>query len=798
MGEQFSSLKIKNLQLAVTEFALPCPRTGSIQQDSGYGGAPNLGSEIHAVIQAERLRSTAHYVAEKWVTHTFEVENYRLQVSGRMDGFVLGAPPQIEEYKSTYDIDGLEKLLKENPQHPYWLQLKTYGYIHYLRTGQEPRLALVLVCSRKMETRLLEGELAPPAFENWLKLRLNEIVDEQKDFEKRERKRKKIWPLLTFPFPEPRPGQQELVATISERLKGKARLLLQAPTGLGKTMGVLYPSLIEAFKRGQKVIYLTAKNSQHSVAEDAVRRLQEGGHKIRSVTLTAKRKMCLKDETLCNPEYCEFARNYYDKVAAGDLTRQLGKKKRLTPARLKKFGREHQVCPFELQLEMVPKADVVICDYNYVYSPRNSRGRLTQSGYGKTSPPNLIIDEAHNLPSRANEYFSARLSRAELEEWSQDAEPMSLSFATQLDRFREKLSELFDALDADDSKPRILLNSDLRLESLASAAQELMAKYLESGISLKTPDPVFQINNMVGQFYEASMNLGESFFTSYSRDAKGPALKITCCDASDYLSEMHAHFHNVVAFSATLKPFDYFTRLLGFKTEITHCEEFTSPFPRENRKIIIIPQISTKMRDRESNRLRIREVIARVTELKRGNYFVFFPSFDFMYQVARDFDLPEFQILLQRRDMSLKEIQFYIETLRESEPTLIFAVQGGVFAEGVDYPGDMIIGALIVGPALPSFDFEREQMRNYFDRREQGTGFDFAYTYPAMSRVVQSAGRVIRSNTDRGLIVLMDRRFTHGSYTKSMPSDWLHAGLEPLVSRQILEDVRNFWSADEP
>lgn len=789
--------KSKLLQLAVTEFALPCPRTGHIEQDSGYGGAPNLGVEIHQKIQADRLRENSAYIPEKWVTHTFETEGYKIQVSGRIDGVALGARAALEEIKSTYNIDGLEQNLKSNSQHPYWLQVKTYGYLHWIRTDEIPELRLIVVCSRTLETRVLAQDFDPTDYQNWLKLRLKEINLEQTAFEAAHAKRKKLAPQMRFPFSEARAGQKELIATIAEKLNGKTQLLLQAPTGLGKTMGVLFPTLQESFRRGQKTIYLTAKNSQHTVAEDAVERLQESGLKIRSVTLTAKRKMCLKEETLCNPQYCEFAKNYYDKLAQQEVVERLDRKKRLTPEAFKKMGRKYEVCPFELQLESLPKADVVICDYNYAYSPRNVRGRLLQNGYSKTSPPNVVIDEAHNLPARAAEYFSAKLGQFDLQTLSDRADHVDGETRELITRLVGAANRLFYSLSGDGhGQARIVSRDEFDLTELSNLAREMMARFMASGTPLKSPDPVFEIFNLVTGFEDALMNLNEAFFLSFSRDLKGPYLKITCCDASDWLKESHMDFENIVAFSATMKPFDYFSQLLGFKGEVTSQFEFHSPFPEENRKIIIIPQVSTKMRDRESNAGRIREVIERVAQLKPGNYFVFFPSFDFMNQIAKGFSLPGFQILLQRRDMNLTDIQNYLESLQaQSEPTLIFAVQGGVFAEGVDYPGDMLIGAIIVGPALPTFDFEREQIRAYFDKKYDGRGFDYAYTYPAMSRVVQSAGRVIRSPQDRGLIVLMDRRFTHESYVKSMPSDWLNrGGLDALVSRQILEDVRQFWS----
>jgi DNA excision repair protein ERCC-2 len=250
---------------------------------------------------------------------------------------------------------------------------------------------------------------------------------------------------------------------------------------------------------------------------------------------------------------------------------------------------------------------------------------------------------------------------------------------------------------------------------------------------------------------------------------------------------------NVVGFSATLKPFAYYSQLCGFNVEATKTLEFSTPFPKENRKLLVIPQVSTKYSDREKNYAKIGEAIARIVHMKLGNYFVFFPSFSFLDSVRARLSCPEFNIIQQTPEMKAHEVQGYIRVLQEqANPTLILAVQGGVFSEGVDYPGNMLIGAIIVGPALPNYNLEREMLRQYYEKT-YGDGFDYAYTYPAMAKVVQSAGRVIRSETDRGLIVLMDRRFTQDTYAKVMPSDWFDSSVNELISNSILSDIQNFW-----
>ncbi len=786
----------RTLQLSITDFALPSPRLGHIESESGFGALPMVGTQIHQNIQAERLNQGGAYVAEKWVAHSFEQDHYKITVSGRMDGLSFGPPVTIEEIKSTYAPEGLLERLKSDPLHPFILQLRTYGYLHWLATDSEPELVLLVVCARTLRVSPLPVPLERTSYEEWLKRRLKEIGDIEDAFTKLKAKRRKSSPSMTFPFADPRPGQRELMAHVKERLGDQTRVLLQAPTGLGKTIGVLYPSLEESLARGQKTIYVTAKNSQHGVAEDAVERLQATGLKIKSITVHAKSKMCLKDEVFCSPTYCEYARDYYTKLQTHDVTGKILKKKRLKESTFRKFGHQYQVCPFELQLECVPRADVVICDYNYVFSPRNILGRIGFNGYGKSGKGNLVIDEAHNLAARANDYYSAELSLGEMTRLMEGATYLPEPLWDKIKALRNACAGTVRALAGENTRPAKLEMSELDLSYLEAQAQELLRGYLESDLGLKTGDPVLKFCNLISDFVSAAQSTGPEFLLTVTPLGEQSRLRITCCDASKHLAERYEEFANVVAFSATVKPFDFHLKTLGLDPQSASTAEFHSPFPPENRKLLIIPQVSTKMRDRGSNYGKIREIIEKVVRLKRGNYFVFFPSFDFLNAVASQIDAPEFRVLKQEREMRRKQIEEYLEALQDPEtPTLIFAVQGGVFSEGVDYPGDMLIGALIVGPALPAFDFERECLRQYFDA-QGGEGFDYAYTFPAMTRVVQSAGRVIRSSRDRGLIVLMDRRFLSANYLKAMPGDWLSEGTEPLVSKQILADVQKFWETD--
>lgn len=796
---------MKRISLAVADFALPSPRTGSIDAHSGLGRSAQLGQELHQKVQAQRLAKVPGYRAEVAIAGEFSAGEFVFEVRGRMDGFFAGPHPKIEEIKSSFNIEQLARAIKAAPdEHPYALQLKTYGHLHALREGVVPALSLHLISSRNGDSLDLELDFDRQAYEGWLERRLAELVEEVEGEGRRHRRRKKAAAALTFPFERPRAGQVELIQTVEQGMREGVPLLLQAPTGLGKTMGVLYPALREALARGQRVIYVTPKNSQHAVAEEAVERLQEAGAPLKALTITAKSKMCFKNEPLCNPEYCEFAREHYTKVAAVGLPAKLAKKKNLTARVFRKVAREHEVCPFELQLDTAAEADAVICDYNYVFAPRSAFGRLTHNGLLGEGKPNLVIDEAHNLPGRALDYASPSLSSVSLLRLREDATRLPARFRRQTQEQIDDCLAVIRALGAPgrdepheiDPPHGIFLDRDEELRGFLSG-------YLASDTEIQAQDPVLRLCFYWSEFTNALELVradrergGGRFVTTFSPGP--PTVRITCCDASDLLRPSYGEYANVVAFSATLKPFEFYSRLAGLESAGARTAEFPSPFSRERRKIVVIPQISTKFSERERSFPRVAEAIERITSLKRGNYIAFFPSFEFMEKVlARMRPRDDRLLLRQERHMRREEIEAVLERLREPGGAhLLFAVQGGVFSEGVDYPGRMVIGAFIVGPPLPTFSLEREKMRQYFEKNT-GAGFDYAYTFPAMAKAVQAAGRVIRSENDEGLIVLMDDRFLRASYANSMPADWFERDPRELVSSSILAEIAAFWEERE-
>jgi DNA excision repair protein ERCC-2 len=789
----------KKISLAVSKFAQPAPLRGSIDGYSGLGRGQEIGQEIHRQIQSQRKQNHSHYKSEVYVKHIFKCELYDFEVCGKMDGLFDAETICIEEIKTSFNTFELQKRLKENPEHPYLLQLRTYGYMHWLQNNYKPDLTLLLVSSRNNETFEMKIPLDVFSYENWLKRRLEELVIEAAAAEKRSARRKKASGSLVFPFPKPRKGQIDLIETIEQGLKEKQVMLLQAPTGLGKTIGVLYPTLRESLSRGQRVIYATPKNSQHAVAEDAIERFQGSGGSIKGMTLTAKSKMCFKNEAICNPDFCEYANDHYTKISENNVIEKLHKKKKLTSRVFRKIAEEFQVCPFEIQLDAAVDADAIICDYNYVFGPRSPLGRINSEELDQKGKPNLVIDEAHNMPSRTMDYYSPSLSVRALEVRREESGVLPKKFRNEFESLvNQCIATVKNCAPKDKAKACKISIPLAHFLETDSEIRNFLSTYLSSDTDIQPGDPVLSLSFYWSQFTEALEYVGsgrKEFFTTY--DPTQERMTITCCDASELLQEYYENYEHVVGFSATLKPFDYYSQLSGMKNQKLKTAEFVSPFSRQQRKLLIIPQVSTKYSERQKNYPRIAEAIHRIASLKKGNYFAFFPSFDFLNRVLDQFKLPEgFEVLKQRSGMSRDDIDNILEQLKESSGHyIVFAVQGGVFSEGVDYPGKMAIGAFVVGPPLPTFDLVREEMRNYYEENYKA-GFDYAYTYPAMAKAVQAAGRVIRTEADKGIIILMDDRFIQPAYTKSMPLDWFDENANELVSKNILKDLSDFWKSE--
>ncbi len=705
------------------------------------------------------------YRVEVPLQKSLDVGNWSISISGRVDG--IHPDGSIDEIKTSFRPSRLVKSLELNPQHSYWLQLACYRWMSDALCETPDRL--LVVDARSMEMETLESlHWTPESFEAWAIIRIKAIIEREKGRRDFVRRQKKLANQIRFPFSEIRDGQLGFMDEIHNTCTTKGRLLGQAPTGIGKSLGSLFPALQVALAAGKKVAFLTPKNSQFLVAEKAVQQIVTGSNaKLRSITLGAKSKMCLNHELNCTPDACPYAKGHYDKVQEHRLLTKLSQKSVLTIDRLKAAGKKYSVCPHALSMQLLPRRDAFIADYNHAFSPdANLRSKL--AGADLEAPhPIVLIDEAHNLPDRARDHWSSELSsdHAAGTSWKRALERI-LSGNTKMPPSKKKLEALrqkiMDAiLDQRETGP-----ADLELFFTLSRFTSLLdAARGSDHFFLRNPEP--------GHW------------------------EIHCLDASEFISQKFDDFESVVAFSATLKPLDFYRNEIGLNRDMDLAIEWPSPFDGTHQKNIVIPQVSTLWRNRSQNYDKIATAILRIAALKNGHYIAFFPSFSFLNSVAgiiRE-KASGIEILTQSSGQSLQATESILNRLRaprHDTSALLLAVQGGTFAEGIDLPGNELIGAFIVGPGLPAVSPVREKMREYFEVK-YGSGFDYAYTFPGMAKSVQAAGRVIRTSSDRGIVVFMDRRFLDPSSKKAMPAQWINTMHEARHGESLNSHIVSFW-----
>ena len=649
--------------------------------------------------------------------------------------------------------------------------------------------------------------------------------DEQRAYEQRRTQSG----TLRFPHDRPRKYQDQLMAAVECALKEGRHLLVSAPSGIGKTAGALYPTLKYALANDKRVFFVTAKNTQQQIVVETLRRM--GMWKSSSgpedspaapgkafpqpsfptaVFFRAREAMCINDVYACREEFCRHLRDFRVKLEATGIAGRLLAQRLISPGSMMEAGRGVSLCPFELALIEAELTDAIVCDYNYVFDPQVYFRRFFQDA--DYSDAILIIDEAHNLAQRAMDYYSPSLSRRQLHDLKGDLRHVEPSLARELKNFLEHLEDFFRTqarpqgdeytqLDESEvSRDKYLIPSPREFfEELKPTFNKLTMRYLLDKITsgrASPDDPVDEFFSVFGQFCAVLAMEGDEF--SYVFDTThGESLKIVCKDPSRQLAQRLDGFHSVIAMSATLEPMNFYQQVLGFDPERTDCVLFPSPFPRENRRIIVVPNVSTTYRVRAAHYEKIAKVIATTASARLGNYMALFPSYEFMRGVAARLPVGPWELHAQEPKMNEEQRMALLEALQEPQPPkLVFAVQGGLFAEGIDYPGETLSGVIVVSPALPQVSFERELMRQYYQER-YSKGFEFAYLYPGMNRVIQSVGRLIRSETDRGVAVLVCQRFAQQQFSTLFPPDWSESMADGRAGYDLAAELAGFWAGIE-
>jgi DNA excision repair protein ERCC-2 len=760
-----------------------------------------IGQELHRRLQQEMVEADPDYRAEVPLTLELDIDGWTLVVSGRADGIAPGGdgPPRVDEIKSLHFAVDLNNLFAVERLERFRHQVRLYALM--LSTEEQQATArLILADIVSGDSRHEDVAWTPDEVLARLRIIVHRVVAAETRRRARLAELRVAAEALPFPHPELRPGQDEIVDAARAALEDEQHLLVRAPTGCGKTAAALYPALRTALARGHRVYYLTAKTLQQRLAVDTARAMQEG--LFRSLQLRAKSKMCAATETICHEEHCAYARDYGLKlIHTGLVDHLLAEAEHLDPDHIYETARHHEVCPFEVSLDLLPEVDLVVCDYNYVFDPNIGLSALL--GGGSLRNAVLIIDEAHNLVDRSREYYSPTLRLSEVRRARSFLDRRDAPAFVALRGLMDTLIELIRTAVADvlGEHTTATAEVDLPVQDLGTLRMALDGAMLQYFIYKRendlwlADDPAVEVFYALTHFHRVLLLGGEEFIHLATRDDDGDEeLKVFCRDASRFLGQLLDASAGAIAMSATLEPFEFFRDLLGFDPERTGTLHLPSPFPTSHRLVLSIDDVDTTYRHRRAHFDGIAHWVARLLPARR-NVLALFPSYAFLEAIRDRLPSVAHTLLVQRPGTSDSGQRELLEALESNGSHLVLAVLGGLFAEGVDYPGDMLSEVIVVSPGLPQFNVERQLLKDYY-QEVYGHGFSYAYLIPGLTRVVQAAGRLIRSAEDRGVIVLICRRFQDVRYARLLPDEWTDGDPASMLSPDPEAAIEAFFSVD--
>lgn len=747
-----------------------------------------LGTQGHKRVQRSRPEG---YETEVEVRCQIDSGDMSLEVRGRIDGLYASHEPVIiEEIKTTsLSLD----LVSEDHNPLHWGQAQCYAYM-YARQHQmdEIRIHLTYYQLDSHEEKTFVRHFTWTGLEDFFSGLITSYLDWFRKVHAWQLQRDRSIEKLEFPYEEYRPGQRDMAVAVYKAIRAKDRAYIQSPTGVGKTIATLFPS-VKALGQGlaTKIFYLTAKTSGRLVAEKALEDMRQSGLYFRSVTLTAREKICFCPPVNCDPQVCIFARGYFDKVKSA--LSELARHQTFTRPLIEEIARKYEICPFEFSLDLALWVDCIICDYNYVFDPRVYLHRFFDF---TTEPYIFLVDEAHNLPDRARAMYSAELEKEKVLQLQRALKPSAPGLAKKLGEVNRLLLEKRKACEGEGRD--VLIEHELP-ETLLKAIREFVNKAEDWLVQ----NQVAEFRQELLEFYFLCSNYlrtadyFNTFYVSYFERVGQSNLraKLFCLDPAPMLTVPLERSRSTIFFSATLLPMDYFMKLLTGTAE--HPRRiFHSPFPQENVCLLVHNKISTKFVHRADSYDAIAEAIETVLNTHVGNYLVYFPSYVYLNEVVERLKgrLPAEQLLVQERGMTEEARDAFLAQFSSAnEETLVgFAVMGGIFGEGIDLVGERLIGVVVVGVGLPQLGLERDLIKGYFDQHS-ASGFAYAYQYPGFNRVLQATGRVIRTDTDQGIIVLIDERFAQAHYRQLFPSHWRDYKI--VKNTQEMKDhLTRFWS----
>lgn len=787
-------ISVRNL----VEFVM---RSGDLDNRRTAGArkeAMQAGGRLHRKIQK---RMGAGYQAEVSLKHQVREEGFVIQVEGRADGVITEpAGYVIDEIKCIYmDLSRVEQ-----PEPVHLAQARCYAYFWALNHGCPSMGVQITYCS--METEELKRFREDSSFqdlEEWFKCLIHEYVKWARYQYHHSLRRQESLKALAFPY-DYRPGQKALAAAVYRSIEGKRNLFIQAPTGIGKTLSTIFPSLKAMGEgMGDKLFYLTAKTITRRAAEDAFRVLDSQGTLcFTTVTITAKEKLCILDRPECNPLACPRAKGHFDRVNDG-VYEILHSLRRVGREEILEYADRFQVCPFEFCLDISSWADGIICDYNYVFDPNVRLKRYFSEG-SQAEDYLFLIDEAHNLVSRAREMYSAVLVKEDLllARRILKSQEGTAKVRKLLDRCNKEMLFMKREMDGETKDYQVISQVNmlnLEVSAMFTELETFMNEHLEFADRDLILDFYFKVRDFLGIL--GRLDQGYRIYEAVEPDGSF-LVKLMCINPAASLKECLDQSLSTLFFSATLLPVNYYKELLtGDQKE--YAVYARSPFPPENRLILVAEDISSRYRRRTAREYeKAAGYVMDIVSGRKGNYMVFCPSYQYLDQLAGIFqELEEqgklsFQWTVQSSRMTEEQREEFLDQFaRERDQSLAaLCVMGGIFSEGIDLKEEQLIGAVIIGTGLPQVNREQEILRDYFES-SQGQGFAYAYQYPGMNKVMQAAGRVIRTVRDKGVIALLDDRFLRPEYLALFPREW--ESYTVVNRHNVAWAVRDFWSGME-
>ncbi len=726
------------------------------------------GAEGHRWLQGNR---PGDYLAEITLATKISRNGITLEISGRADGvFTAADPPILEEIKTT---TASLLLIREEDRPTHWAQAKLYGAIYVNENGLDAlHVQLTYLQINTREVRSFRRSYSAAELAEFLNETTSCYLDWLQPILAWREERTRLLDKIEFPFPVYRPGQEDLEREVYQNTTSVGRLFVQAPTGSGKTMAVLFGAL-RALGEGEieQVVFLTAKTVGRLAAEEALAKVAAQGTPLKALTLTARNEICFHPDGACTPTECPQAEGHFDRLLGA--ARELMARPSAQRADVEEVARGRRVCPYWLSRELVRWVDVVIGDYNYAFDPRVSLLALVADTRERRT---FLVDEAHNLVERAREMFSADIRLSAVQHLEQTLGKGHPALARTLGAVRSEMLNCVDETDlAGGIRAELMYLPENLFAALGEFCRTAETVLTEQPQQPFTPD-LTELYFEALAFLRAIERRRENDIIYVEKSRRDLRVKLLCLDPSARLREtLEKARGSAVFFSATLSPMEYFTRVLGGGPEDTQLV-LASSFPAENRLAAIAARIPTKFRTRDGSARNVAEMILAAVEGRKGNYIVYFPSYKYLSQIAAKLDglREECEMVVQKYEMTGRAKASFLSRFDGPwrSPTLIgFAVLGGVFSEGIDLTGERLSGAIVISPGLPKVCVERELIREYFARVEEA-GFEFAYLYPGMNKVVQAAGRVLRSETDRGILVFVGERFAKPVYRELLPPEW--------------------------